>query len=472
MYRLYLAAGLVLSVVYATAGSALGGVAYGLLGNAAAVAVLVACRRYRPELSRFWWLIFASLVVNLGGDMVMGLHFWVFPDSAAWGTAQNAAYLLTYPLLAAALVTLVRRRTVARDLGSLIDAAIVSCALALPAWILLIAPALGGADQSVLGLALRVANPLGDVLVLVPLARLLVGGGARNVSLMLFGGAMAGWLTGDVMNAVLAGPDGDATYWGGWLYCVSYLLMGTAALHPSMPRVTAAPRAPITRLTVQRLALLAAMSLLPPVVLLIQAHIGRGTVSATAIGVACFVQFLLVVARMAGLIRRVEEQARTLADLAGKDGLTGIGNRRSWDSALARTHGGGLPFTVVLLDLDHFKIFNDTYGHQAGDQLLKGAAAAWLDTLRRDDVLYRYGGEEFGLVLDGASEAEAREIVDRLRPVMPGGQTFSAGTATWTGAETPLELVARADGALYRAKANGRDRTESAAESAAEPARV
>jgi PleD family two-component response regulator len=67
-------------------------------------------------------------------------------------------------------------------------------------------------------------------------------------------------------------------------------------------------------------------------------------------------------------------------------------------------------------------------------------------------------------VLDDAAESGAAEIVDRLRPVMPGGQTFSAGMATWDGTETPPDLVARADAALYRAKENGRDRTESAAE--------
>lgn len=91
VYRVYLAAGLGLAVVYAHSGSALGGVVYGLLGNAAAVAVLVGCVRHRPELSRFWWLIFTALMVNLAGDIVMGLHFWVFPHSTAWEDAQNGA---------------------------------------------------------------------------------------------------------------------------------------------------------------------------------------------------------------------------------------------------------------------------------------------------------------------------------------------------------------------------------------------
>ncbi|MGX6608227.1 GGDEF domain-containing protein [Micromonosporaceae bacterium Da 78-11] len=297
-----------------------------------------------------------------------------------------------------------------RDLGTLIDAAIVSCALALPTWILLVGPAVTGENQSLPALMLKVANPLGDVAVLVLLARLVVGGGIRNTSLGLFAGAMAGWLTGDVVNAVLAAHDDRTGYWGGWLYCVSYVLVGAAALHPSMARLTDNGEAPVTRLTVRRLAVLAGMSVLPPSILLIQAHIGEHTVSATAIGVSRFVQFLLVVARMAGLIRRVEEQARTLADLAAKDGLTGVGNRRSWDAALLAGTGSGRALTVVLLDLDHFKRYNDAYGHQAGDQLLKGAT----------------------------------------------------GMAAWDGMETPTELVARADAALYRAKENGRDRTESA----------
>jgi diguanylate cyclase (GGDEF)-like protein len=111
-----------------------------------------------------------------------------------------------------------------------------------------------------------------------------------------------------------------------------------------------------------------------------------------------------------------------------------------------------------LLDLDFFKRFNDAYGHQAGDLLLKEAAAAWRAELREIDVLARYGGEEFGLIITGLPAAEALEIVSRLRPVTPRGQTFSAGLAEWDGRQTADELVGRADEALYRAKAAGRDR--------------
>jgi diguanylate cyclase (GGDEF)-like protein len=463
VYRVYLAAGLGLAALYAFGGEAAESVAYGLLGNAALIAVLVGCLRHRPQLARFWWLIFTSLAINLIGDAVMGLHVWFYPGSWVLDTLQRVLYLVSYPVLAVALAVLVRRHTVARDLGTLIDAAIVSCSLALPAWILLVAPALAAHQQQRSTLLLSVLSPLGDVALLALLARVLVGAGARTASLAMLCGAMAGWLAGDLVNAVLASDNNQNGYWGGAIYCVSYVLFGAAALHPSMPRLTAAGHGAVTRLSGRRLALLAGMSLLPPSVLLIQANTGQDRVDSTAVGIACVVLFLLVVARMAGLIRRVEEQSRALAHLAAKDGLTGVGNRRSWDAALTAATAIGRPLTVVLLDLDHFKLFNDTYGHQAGDQLLKGAAAAWLDVLRRDDVLYRYGGEEFGLVLTGATEAEAAEIVDRLRPVMPGGQTFSAGLSRWDGVETAGDLVARADAALYRAKENGRDRTESAA---------
>jgi diguanylate cyclase (GGDEF)-like protein len=119
--------------------------------------------------------------------------------------------------------------------------------------------------------------------------------------------------------------------------------------------------------------------------------------------------------------------------------------------------------SVALLDLDHFKAFNDREGHPAGDALLRGVAAAWRRELRGIDVLARYGGEEFGLVLPGCSVAEGAAIVDRLRAMTPLGETSSAGVAAWDGVEGADALVTRADRALYQAKRAGRDRTVVAA---------
>lgn len=152
-----------------------------------------------------------------------------------------------------------------------------------------------------------------------------------------------------------------------------------------------------------------------------------------------------------------------LEDLARTDALTGAANRRALDEALdlalAEARRSDRPVSVAMLDLDHFKRYNDAHGHQAGDHMLRTTAAAWMHELRPGDVLARYGGEEFLAVLRTCDVAGAVIVADRMRAVVPGPQTASAGTATWDGTETVASLIARADGALYLAKGAGRDCT-------------
>jgi diguanylate cyclase (GGDEF)-like protein len=116
-----------------------------------------------------------------------------------------------------------------------------------------------------------------------------------------------------------------------------------------------------------------------------------------------------------------------------------------------------------MIDLDHFKRFNDEYGHLAGDQLLKSAASAWTNQIRETDMLARIGGEEFVLVLPDADLDDAEPIVAKLRAITPLGQTFSAGVARWDSSQLPDELLRAADAALYAAKSGGRARTAVAA---------
>ncbi len=170
-----------------------------------------------------------------------------------------------------------------------------------------------------------------------------------------------------------------------------------------------------------------------------------------------------VIALLAHEAAAVIARADALDELAGEaltDPLTGLPNRRAWDSELARALASDRPVAVAMLDLDHFKQFNDAYGHPAGDRLLKETAAAWRDHLRTGDLLARLGGEEFGLLLhDCASSATAVEVVERLRIAVAHDQTCSAGIAARLRGDAADSLVARADAALYEAKATGRDRS-------------
>ena len=157
------------------------------------------------------------------------------------------------------------------------------------------------------------------------------------------------------------------------------------------------------------------------------------------------------------LLAEASEAART-------DALTGLANRREWDDRvpleIERAMRDHLPLALALIDLDHFKPYNDTFGHQAGDRLLRECAARWRGHLRANDTLARYGGEEFALLLPSTWIDEAVQVVERMRHEVPGRQTASVGVVQWNGAEDAYELVKRADFALYAAKAGGRDRVE------------
>jgi diguanylate cyclase (GGDEF)-like protein/PAS domain S-box-containing protein len=164
-----------------------------------------------------------------------------------------------------------------------------------------------------------------------------------------------------------------------------------------------------------------------------------------------------------------EERERLMAEvevLARSDALTGLPNRRALDDQLpremARALRMGTPLCLAIIDIDHFKAYNDTRGHLAGDAVLRDCAAAWDGELRGEDTIVRFGGEEFLVILPGCGPADAAEIVERLRAATPDGQTCSAGLARWIAGESVDDLVARADKALYEAKEAGRDRLVSA----------
>ncbi|GIH91744.1 diguanylate cyclase [Planobispora siamensis] len=181
--------------------------------------------------------------------------------------------------------------------------------------------------------------------------------------------------------------------------------------------------------------------------------------------------------RLREQLETIEALRADLVEQAVRDTLTGLYNRRHLMEILAReiprAAGEGTPLSVALIDVDHFKRINDTHGHDAGDVVLTHVAALLAGEVRHDDVVVRYGGEEFVLLLPGAGAEEARARLDDLRrrvgrtPVEVEGRhltvTFSAGVADLAPGQGPRDLLREADRALYGAKRLGRDRVELAA---------
>ena len=281
------------------------------------------------------------------------------------------------------------------------------------------------------------------------------------MSFRLLTAALVFVLAADVVFAVV---NTVSTYTGGaldLLWMTSYVLWGSAALHPSIASMSSAPPEVLRRLTWRRVLSIVGATQVIPAVLVFDGITNPEQIDWPAISVTTVLLFALVGARLAGLISQVQDQADQLSQQAHFDALTGLPNRRAWDQQLtrgmSRARHTGQALVVGLIDLDRFKRFNDTYGHQAGDRLLKESAAAWRGQLRSADLLARYGGEEFALMFTGSTLDRAKGFAERLLANTPQGQTFSAGLARWDGQESAEALLTRADQALYRAKNAGRN---------------
>lgn len=285
------------------------------LGLVAVLCTLAGIRLQRPTRPLAWYLLAGAELCFIAGDTTFNVLTDVLHQQNPFPSVADGFYLLMYPVWAAALLLLVRARSVSKDRASLLDALIIATGLGLLSWLYLVLPNYNADGLSPFSRAVSVAYPLGDVLVLTMLARLVTGGGLRVRSVQLLVLGAVALLVSDVAYGLqqlsgswaLGGPT-DA----GW--AVFYIAYGAAALHPSSRRVNE----PVAHRSAQigrwRLLMLASVSLIAPAVLLLEAL--HGTVRhGVTIAVFSAVLYLLVIARLSGIVavhRRSVERERVL----------------------------------------------------------------------------------------------------------------------------------------------------------------
>jgi diguanylate cyclase len=435
-------------------------------GVVACAVVLIAVRRRPRPGAASWYFLAFGVLMNASGILVDGIRHLALGVLTSPSPA-DVFWLALYPSYATALAILIRRRTPGADWAAVVETAIITTGCALLSWVLLIRPGAVNPNVPLLTRLVVTAYPVADLVIASLLVRLLIGSSSRSPSVLLLAGGLTcvlaldlGWAA-EIQFSVNITPFRQHLLEA--LAMANYALVGAAALHPSALQIASPVAARPPGLSRPMLVGLTAATLMAPALLAFESWWGGTVKDGAAIAVGSTVLFLLVLIRMLQLVRRVEGQAAQLRELALVDELTGLPNRRAWSTELAialeaaRRHHSVL--SLAMIDLDHFKRFNDTHGHPAGDQLLRSAAGAWRGRIRLVDRLARYGGEEFILLLPDADGPQSDMVIGRLRAVTPMSQTFSAGVAVWDGSESADALLARADRALYSAKQAGRNRT-------------
>jgi diguanylate cyclase len=453
---------------------------YQAYGVASVVAILVGVSWYRPQHRWPWFLMAAGQGLWSLADAVGSVDADVLGNDR-FPSPADPLYLLGYVVIGASLLALIRARG-RGDVGGVLDSAIFTVAMGVLAWVLLAQPTIASYQESASAAAVGAAYPLFDIVLAGLLIRFVTTPGGRTRSFRLLVCAVLLLVAADTLATAFdmsAASDSVALE---PLWLLSYAAWGAAALDRSMVSLAEpAPRrsASFSRL---RLALLTAAVLVPPVILAVD-RLGDGTIDTWVIVLGAGVLALLVMTRMSVAIGQIQAANRAreaaqdaLAHQAAHDSLTGLPNRAQSmgliRGALSRAQRSGSMIGLLFVDLDGFKQVNDTYGHGAGDEVLRTTGRRMQACVRTGDVVGRLGGDEFVVLLEPLDEeASAVTVAERVVTAVAEPLLLSTGRDVVIGASVgvaiaqdaqidPDRLINEADVAVYRAKVAGRGRVE------------
>ncbi len=309
---------------------------YNLIGASSVVAILVATRLYRPRPALPWYLFALGQALFVSGDVITYNYERFFGTELPFPSIGDILYIAMYPSLVVGLLILIHHRYPGRDWASLIDSLIIAIGAGVLSWVFLMSPYAHDASLTLQVKLTSMAYPIMDLLLLAVTIRLAVGGGKREKSFYLLVTSVCVLFVTDSVYAWLLLHGGYQT--GGLLdagWIAFYLLWGAAALHPSMVSLSEPAPDQESGLTWTRLALLTGGTLIAPTVLAVQ-EIRDQQVDDLVIAISAVALFMLVVARMAGLVHRNEQAAereRTLRE-AGAELVTATDREGMYAAAL------------------------------------------------------------------------------------------------------------------------------------------
>jgi diguanylate cyclase (GGDEF)-like protein len=447
-----------------------------LVGAATFVAMVLGIARYRPALRWPWVAIGAALALFIiGGGMRQSLET-VGDLSADRSNLPDFITLPGYLLVGAGLAAIARARGgEAGDRDMVLDGVVASLAAFTIAWVYLISPTLFHEEAPFsVRLLLACYPPLSVFLVAVAARMAFTSGGTRSPAHLFLLTAMICMLAGDLVymlveTHVVNPPESVIDL----PYVLAYVALGACVLHPSV-RDIGEPVVTERRVAANRsrLAFIAVALAIPAFVTAV-----RSDTSTSDRVVLSAVILALTAAAIWRVSRALSANARSEARLAHQathDVLTGLPNRvfagEHVTRALRRASTGDERVALLFLDVDRFKLVNDTLGHSRGDELLVAVARRLQSTVRPGDLVARIGGDEFIIVIDHATDTSSvLEVGERIRNsfrqpfLVRGLETFSSASvgialADASDPQTDAEsLIRDADTAMYEAKASGRD---------------